>query len=37
MTTIICIVKDGKLHCTRFEDGVGGAGFIIPYRAGFNA
>lgn len=32
MITIICVVKDGKLHCTKWVDGVGGSGKIIPWK-----
>lgn len=31
-TTIICFIKDNKLHCTRWVDGIGGAGKIIPIK-----
>ncbi len=30
MITIICVVKGNKLHCTKWVDGVGGAGKIVP-------
>lgn len=42
MITLICIIKEGKLHCSKYETDEngnikGGSGFIIPWEEMSNA